>query len=118
MPVAQEQILAREHRAESARSRKKQAAAEAAAGKSTVTGGNLHSHCHGLLTSSTYHCLSDQLYACGESQFACLNHAGTQVTAPTSQTQVDIDRPFMPLFNAGSFTVCNMRVLVLKCILV
>lgn len=40
MPVAQEQILAREHRAESARSRKKQAAAEAAAGKSTVTGGN------------------------------------------------------------------------------
>lgn len=42
MPVAQEQILAREHRAESARSRKKQAAAEAAAGKSTVTGGNLH----------------------------------------------------------------------------
>lgn len=40
VPVAQEQILAREHRAESARSRKKQAAAEAAAGRSTVTGGN------------------------------------------------------------------------------
>ena len=42
VPVAQEQILAREHRAESARSRKKQAAAEAAAGKTTtVTGGNI-----------------------------------------------------------------------------
>ncbi|KAL3159245.1 hypothetical protein ABBQ32_011215 [Trebouxia sp. C0010 RCD-2024] len=36
--LEQEQILAREHRAESARSRKKQAAAEAAAGRSTVTG--------------------------------------------------------------------------------
>ena len=61
VPVAQEQILAREHRAESARSRKKQAAAEAAAGKSTVTGGNQNkllppsvAH-HGLLDPSEHH---------------------------------------------------------------
>ena len=53
MPVAQEQILAREHRAESARSRKKQAAAEAAAGNSTVTGGKLHKlPLSGLVTNS------------------------------------------------------------------
>ena len=41
LSVRQEQLLAREHRAETARTRKKQAAAEAAAGKSSVTGVDL-----------------------------------------------------------------------------
>ena len=47
----QEQLLAREHRAESARSRKKQAAAEAAAGKTAVTGGLPDYCCHWTLSS-------------------------------------------------------------------
>ena len=64
MPVAQEQILAREHRAESARSRKKQAAAEAAAGKSTVTGGNFH--------KLTLSCSGDQNYLITACLIVCM----------------------------------------------